>query len=621
MSQHATSNESGSHHTPASQTIVDEMISALSPQPALRISLLGSFAVEQANGTPLNLYALLGRSQSSILLKLLLCHPERRVIRERLIDALWPGQPYSAMEGSLGVAKSILKSRLETICGQPIMPRVSGDPPSYSLVGQTVIWTDVDACEQLIHQAINTRSTQKALPLWEAAYALLQRGALLADDQAAYWYQASLVQERRKRLARQRVQCVLRIVDLSLELEDPNRAVTVLSCESDAHPGNEEIAFRLIELLAQQGRRAEALQRYTELETALLESDAEPGEETKALAHRLRSSGVLPSTSVKGTADLQERQMPLYARGVSSSVHWPTGTLERQGSPSIDWGEAPHAEQFYGREQELSTLRSWIVGDHCRLVAILGVGGIGKTSLAAAFVGQARDDFTAIFWRSLQNAPPLRDILRGCITFLSGQRQIDLPESIDQQIALLLEYLRMYRCLLVLDNVETVMQDGAEAGTYREGYEHYQRLFQRLGEAEHESCLLLTSREKLKEMARLEGANAPVRSLFLGGVGLAAGQALLKEKGLSGPDSAWERLIRLYAGNPLALKLISELIREVFNANIAAFLQEGHTVVGDIYDLLNHQFQRLSECERDILYWLAIEHEAVPLQTLWEDIL
>lgn len=625
MSQHAASKELGDHHTPVSQTIVDETISALSPQPALRISLLGPFAIVQANGTPLDLDALLGRSQSSILFKLLLCHPERRVSRERLVEALWPGQSYNTMEGSLGVAKSILKTRLETICGQSVMPRVSGDPPGYSLAGQAVIWTDIDACEQFIRQAINTRSTQKALPLWEAGYALLQPGALLADDQAAYWYQASLVQERRKRLARQRMQCVLRIADLSLELEDLSRAVTVLFCESEAHPGNEEIALRLMELLAQQGRRAEALQRYTELETALLESDAEPGEETKTLAHRLRSSGVLPSTPAAiEAADLQERQLPPFEGGLNRSVLQPPDTFERRrplSSLSIDWGEAPHSEQFYGREQELSTLGSWIVEDHCRLVAILGVGGIGKTSLAAAFVGQARGDFTAIFWRSLQNAPPLRDILLGCITFLSGQRQIDLPDTIDQQIALLLEYFRMYRCLLVLDNVETVMQDGAEAGTYREGYEHYQRLFQRLGEAEHQSCLLLTSREKLKEMARLEGTHAPVRSLFLGGVGLAAGQALLKEKGLSGPDSAWERLIRLYAGNPLALKLISELIREVFNANIAAFLQEGHTVVGDIYDLLNHQFQRLSERERDILYWLAIEREAVPLQTLWEDTL
>ena len=166
MSQQATSKGSESHHTPASQSTVDENTSdTTSSQQALRICLLGPFAIEQANGKPLDLDALLARSQSSILFKLLLCHPERRVSRERLVEAPWPGQSYNTMEGSLGVAKSILKTRLETICGQSVMPRVSGDPPSYSHAGQTVIWTDIDACEHFIRQAIKTRSIQKALPL------------------------------------------------------------------------------------------------------------------------------------------------------------------------------------------------------------------------------------------------------------------------------------------------------------------------------------------------------------------------------------------------------------------------------------------------------------------------
>ena len=47
----------------------------------------------------------------------------------------------------------------------------------------------------------------------------------------------------------------------------------------------------------------------------------------------------------------------------------------------------------------------------CRLVAILGMGGIGKTALAVKLAEQVQDRFEYLFWRSLRNAPPVEDIL------------------------------------------------------------------------------------------------------------------------------------------------------------------------------------------------------------------
>jgi transcriptional regulator with XRE-family HTH domain len=50
--------------------------------------------------------------------------------------------------------------------------------------------------------------------------------------------------------------------------------------------------------------------------------------------------------------------------------------------PRQDWGEAPDVGRFYGRQVELALLKQWLIADHCQLVGVLGLGGIGKTALA-----------------------------------------------------------------------------------------------------------------------------------------------------------------------------------------------------------------------------------------------
>ena len=285
----------------------------------------------------------------------------------------------------------------------------------------------------------------------------------------------------------------------------------------------------------------------------------------------------------------------------------------------VDWGESPHIGNFLGRIWELTELKKCIIDDQCRMVAILGMGGVGKTTLSSELVGQIKDHFAYVFWRSLQNAPPLEDILEQCIQFVSDQKVVHLPKPLDEQITLLIQYLREHRCLLVIDNVESILQAGERVGHYLGGYENYGTLLQRIGEAQHSSCLLLTSREKPKEIVRLEGKTLPVRSLHLSGVGYVEGQKLLKGKDLVGSQEQWKALINLYSGNPLALKLISESIEGIFGGNIARFLEEEEIAFGDINDFLDQQFQRLSIPEQEILYWLAIEREAASLENIREN--
>ena len=268
--------------------------------PVLRVFLLGPFRLEvvQPDGETHvveDFEALLGRGLSATLFKLILCHPERRVKRDVLIRAMWPGCSLVSARKSLDVTKSKLGRTLEELCGRPLLPRISGNPPVYALPEQSVLWTDLDACEQARSVALSTEESAAALIHWKTVYALMQRGELLADNTTAYWYKSPLIQNCRPKLTSLRRQCVLRIVDLSLECGDINRALAVLTTECRVDPTHEDLVFHVMNVLARLERYPEALSCYTQLEAALQERGASPREETTHLALWLRGEGQLIS--------------------------------------------------------------------------------------------------------------------------------------------------------------------------------------------------------------------------------------------------------------------------------------------------------------------------------------
>lgn len=296
--------------------------------------------------------------------------------------------------------------------------------------------------------------------------------------------------------------------------------------------------------------------------------------------------------------------------------------IQRSGSSPhtrIDWGEAIDVSVFYNRTTELITLEQWIQRDRCRLVAILGMGGMGKTALSVKLAEQVQDEFDYLIWRSLRHAPSLPDLLADIIPFLSKQQEVKLPEAVEGQISCLMKYLRQHRCLLVLDNVESILQSCERTGRYRQGYEAYGQLIARISDERHQSCLMLTSREQPAEVSIREGDTLPVRSLRLTGLQPSAGQKILHDKGLIESDQNCYPLIEHYDGNPLALKIAAATIRSVFNGSIETFLAQGTVVFGGISELLDQQFNRLSNLEQQVMYWLAASRECVTLEELQED--
>lgn len=286
-----------------------------------------------------------------------------------------------------------------------------------------------------------------------------------------------------------------------------------------------------------------------------------------------------------------------------------------------DWGEAINVSSFWGRSIELATLHEWIIADKCSLITLLGIGGVGKTALSVKIAQQLQDQFTYVLWRSLKNMPPLMELLADLILCLSNQSLPKLPNTPSQRISVFIQYLQQHRCLIVLDNAESLLKSGQDFGRYQPTYQEYGEFFNRVGEVAHNSCLILTSRELPEEVAIQTGARLPVRVFKLEGLDTTAAQEILTSKGLPSSTPETTSLIQCYQGNPLALKIAATSIQDVFAGNVAEFIHHGTTAFNGIRRLLDQQLERLSKVELQVMTWLAIHREPATIQQLASDVI
>ncbi|HXV99988.1 MAG TPA: hypothetical protein VEC93_16335, partial [Anaerolineae bacterium] len=141
-----------------------------------------------------------------------------------------------------------------------------------------------------------------------------------------------------------------------------------------------------------------------------------------------------------------------------------------------------------------------------------------------------------------------------------------------------------------------------------------------LHNSDHQSCLVLTSRECPQGMDRLAADEARVQVLHLGGISVEAGQELLRDHGLLISDEVLQTLVQRYAGSPLALKLVARTIQEFYTGDAAAFLDDKVVIFGELRDILGQQRDRLSSQEQELVSRLARQRQPVTIQTLWDEL-
>ncbi|OCR00785.1 ATPase [Oscillatoriales cyanobacterium USR001] len=285
--------------------------------------------------------------------------------------------------------------------------------------------------------------------------------------------------------------------------------------------------------------------------------------------------------------------------------HTPPDSPQTQNqSPIINLTDAPELTYYYDRTSELTTLKEWILQQHTRLITIYGLSGIGKSAIALKLIEEIQTQFDYIIWQSLDRTPTLSTLQTELKQFFSQSQSTPLPTVID--------YFRTSHCLVILDDLHNIFKAGELVSQYLPGYEDYGKFFKQIATSSHQSCLILLSWEKPKEIANLEAENQATKTLHLQELGEQAAE-ILREKVLK-DEEKWSELINLYQGHPSWLNIIAATIIELFDGSVSLFLDNTNDLfLGDLEPLLEPHLERLSESEKKVLYWLASQNEAVDI--------
>ena len=502
--------------------------------------------------------------------------------RERLAGLLWPEYPESRARHNLSQVISNLRHVIGDRDPDEALPFLELSPQALRFNRASDYWLDVELFAALpAPGAADVRDVVKCCEQAVAAYrGHFLEGVSFSDSPALEEW----ILMHRERWLRVALETLTRLIEGYAHLGHYERALYYAWRQLDLDPWREDAHRRVMRLLALSGQRSAALAQFESCRHIVLtELDAEPEAETVALYEAIRTGELSPPS-------------PSPVSQVASPHNLPA-----QLTPLI------------GRETELADLRARLQEPDCRLLTLVGPGGIGKTRLALETVAPLVPAYThGVFFVSLaplQSAQAIAPTIAQAIGFTFSDKG-------GEQEAQLLAYLKHKTMLLILDNAEHLWHPRAPAC----GAESAAEAIVKLLEAAPGVKIVVTSRVGLNILGETgfvvpalaypqnsSGKSAPVREDLL--QHLPAVQLFVQSARRQRPSfaltarnaQAVSDICRAVQGLPLALLLTANWVATLSTAEIAALLAgAGASSSGAALDLLETDWPNVPPRQRSL---------------------
>ncbi|BDI29302.1 hypothetical protein CCAX7_13530 [Capsulimonas corticalis] len=354
--------------------------------------------------------------KTAALLAYLAFYPNRRHLREELVDLLWPDAESEAGRHRLSQALVSLRSQLEPD-GVPKNSILRADRQTVGL--DTSVVTDTAEFEAALFSSKNQTGAEAAVRLERAV--TLYQGDLLPG-----YYEDWIITER-QRLLDMATGASRRLVAHYEEINQFERALDYARRGLEIDPISEDLHVDLIRVLAASGQRAAAQRHFREMERILIkELDEPPSAATKALVEQILQN-TMAAPPARPASRVKETTLP---------------------SPLT---------RFFGRDAEIAQAQSLLTSGKVRLLTLTGIGGGGKTRLAVEIAGRIAVDFSSAVWFApLADLSDARSIPSAIAEALRLTPSADTPP-----LDLIVTSLSAQPSLLVLDNLEHLVEEAA----------------------------------------------------------------------------------------------------------------------------------------------------------------